>query len=92
MLTFLTYVVWYAVIKITGVVLVMLFGEDYKLSMYGNTLRKTKFSFDADVALTNHGSYGAVPCPVQDAQRQFQVVRTKKREGGGGGVPVRVAL
>ena len=73
MATFVMFVCWAAMIKSSRAVLTFIFGEDYKLSMFGSNLRKSQFHFDTDIALTNNGSYGAVPEPVLQEQRKHQV-------------------
>ncbi|WP_197085200.1 aminotransferase class V-fold PLP-dependent enzyme [Saccharothrix sp. ST-888] len=51
---------------------------------------KDLFSLDPAVAHLNHGSYGAVPLPVQRAQARLRVEQEQDPDGFFGGLPDRI--
>ena len=61
-------------VKSISAVLTFIFGSDYRLAMYGKSMKKNKFLLDNSITITNHGSYGTVPKKVLEAHWQFQVI------------------
>lgn len=72
--TFVVFVWWAAVIKSVSAVFTFIFGPDYRQAMYGKNIKKSKFSLDNGVTVTNHGSYGTVPKKVFEARLRSQVL------------------
>ena len=60
-------------IKSLSATLHFLFGPDYKQAIYGKSIKKARFLLDGSIPVTNHGSFGAVPKPVFDAQQEYKV-------------------
>lgn len=61
-------------VKSISAVLTFMFGSDYRLAMYGKSMKKNNFLLDNSITITNHGSYGTVPKKVLEARWQFQVI------------------
>ena len=74
--TFVVFVWWAAVVKYISAVFTCIFGPNYRQSMYGQRIKKSKFILDDKITLTNHGSFGTVPKKVLEARWQLQVLVT----------------
>lgn len=70
---FVLLVWWVAIVKATTSIMTFVFGPGYKQSLFGAKLRSTDFSLQRSITCVNHGSYGTVPIPVQNAQKQLKV-------------------
>lgn len=70
--TFVVFVWWAAIVKSISAVFTCIFGPNYRQSMYGKRIKKSKFILDDKITLTNHGSFGTVPKKVLEARWQLQ--------------------
>lgn len=70
--TFVVFVWWAAMVKSISAVLTFMFGSDYRLAMYGKSMKKNNFLLDNSITIANHGSFGTVPKKVLEARWQFQ--------------------
>lgn len=61
-------------VKSISAVLTFMFGSDYRLAMYGKSMKKNNFLLDNSITIANHGSFGTVPKKVLEARWQFQVI------------------